>query len=232
MSSPQPTATSALTSPRPAVPAPTPTTASSPDTPSQDNTVADALSNDLDPAYTPEVALTFVATASVGAPPNVTYNRDAFGGWAKANQHGWVVDKSCNTRQATLLRDGQNVTIEGRCKPVSGTWIDPYAGATITDPSKIDIDHIVPLAEAWRSGAWLWEPTELAGFANDPLEVVISDASQNRAKGDKGPAEWQPQPEVWCTYSLRWVAIKEKYALQLTSENERSALTKMLNTCQ
>ena len=153
-------------------------------------------------------------------------------GWASAAANGWDVQTGCDTRQAALLRDGQDVTLTAKCKPVEGTWLDPYSGITLTNPGDLDIDHVVPLKEAWRAGAWQWEKVQRVQFANDPLEAIAVDASQNRSKGDKGPEAWQPQRSAWCGYSLRWVAVKDKYHLGLSSESERQALQEMLDTCQ
>jgi hypothetical protein len=113
-----------------------------------------------------------------------------------------------------------------------GIWLDPYTGATVRDPGDIQIDHIVPLAGAWRSGAWEWSTDARARFANDPLEIVVSGGSANQSKSDDGPHQWRP-PEAgsWCLYATRWIAIKQKYALTLESSAEREALGQMLETC-
>ena len=191
------------------------------------------LANDLDPAFTLVEARAALVTMTVAGPPGQPYSRDAFGsGWASnARTHGWDSQSGCNTRQAALMRDGQDVAVTANCKPETGTWLDPYSGVTLTNPSSLDIDHVVPLAEAWRTGAWQWDKDRRVALANDPLEVIAVDGSQNKSKSDKGPEAWRPQNSAWCGYSLRWVAVKDKYALGLSSEAERSALEEMLDTC-
>ena len=67
-------------------------------------------------------------------------------GWAEPNGF-------CDVRDAALIRDGEGIRIDGDCSITAGTWLDPYTGRTLTDPSDVDIDHVVPLANAWRSGA-------------------------------------------------------------------------------
>jgi hypothetical protein len=119
----------------------------------------------------PALALTVGLTASAAhaTPPNIptastaaarlaeltvaaeshasTYNRDLFPHWI-------TISGACNTRETVLRRDGTNVATDSSCAATSGSWFSPYDGATWTAASDIDIDHMVPLAEAWRSGAW------------------------------------------------------------------------------
>jgi hypothetical protein len=66
------------------------------------------------------------------------------------------------------------------------------------------IDHVVPLAEAWRSGAAAWNADQRERFANDLVDpqLIAVSASSNRSKGDQDPAEWKPPRRVtWCLYS-------------------------------
>ncbi|MFD0343627.1 DUF1524 domain-containing protein [Streptomyces sp. NPDC127117] len=93
------------------------------------------------------------------------------------------------TREVTLQRDGQNVVQDDQCRAVSGTWYSEYDGLTIDSVSRIDIDHVVPLKEAWRSGASEWTTPERRAFANDLVhsQLIAVSAGSNRAKGDKDP---------------------------------------------
>ena len=81
----------------------------------------------------------------------------------------------------------------GSCKVISGSWYDPYAEQTYSDPQDIDIDHVVPLAEAWRSGASSWDDKRRESYANDPLVLLSVEDNANQKKGDKGPEAWKPQ---------------------------------------
>ena len=73
---------------------------------------------------------------------------------AEAASYGWRdPDGSCDVRDAALIRDGRGVRIDEDCDMTAGTWLDPYTGLTLTGSSEADIDHVVPLANAWRSGA-------------------------------------------------------------------------------
>ena len=92
---------------------------------------------------------------------------------------------------------------------------------------------MVPLAEAWRSGADEWSEGEREDFANDlegPQLIAVS-ASSNRAKGDQDPSSWWPEEAGYrCTYAKMWVATKHRWELSLQSE-EKAALTEELASC-
>lgn len=155
-----------------------------------------------------------------------SYNRDLFPHWI-------TISGTCNTREQVLKRDGTNVVVNSSCAPVSGSWYSPYDGATWYSASDVDIDHIVPLAEAWRSGAWAWTTAQRQAYANDlggpELWAVTDDV--NQAKGDKDPSAWKPpRTAFWCTYARAWIQVKWYYGLTLQS-SEKSALTTMLGYC-
>jgi len=154
------------------------------------------------------------------------YSRDRFKTWDSQGN-------GCDTRDRVLQRDGQNVVTGDSCKITSGTWVSPYDGKTMTDPSDLDIDHIVPLANAWRTGAAAWSDEQREEFANDLTrpQLVAVDASANRSKGDQDPSQWKPPAhEYWCTYAQRWIAVKTYWQLWVTVD-EKTALGEMLATC-
>jgi hypothetical protein len=194
------------------------------------------------------LTLTFTATPAGATPPNIpsystavsrlsaltvaaeshqsTYDRDLFPHWI-------TITGTCNTREQVLKRDGTNVVVDSSCYPTSGSWYSPYDGATWTIPSDIDIDHMVPLAEAWSSGAWAWTTSQRQTYANDlggPELWAVTD-NVNQSKGDQDPATWQPpRTSFRCTYAKAWVQVKWYYNLSVDSA-EKSALTSMLATC-
>ena len=113
-----------------------------------------------------------------------------------------------------------------------GEWLDPYTGRTYTDPSEIDIDHVVPLANAWRSGASSWGEARREQYANDPQVLLSAEDNANQEKGDKGPEAWKPPIRtIWCDYAIRWVDIKASYHLSV-NQQEKAALEQMLGTCK
>src|SRR5262249_43515929 len=119
------------------------------------------------------------------------------------------------------------------CHPASGTWVSPYDAETWTDPSDIDIDHMVPLKEAWESGAWDWTTAQREAFANDldgPQLWAVTD-NLNQSKGDQDPATFQPPLAGFrCTYARAYIQVKWSYELSVDSA-EKSALGSMLDTC-
>ncbi|GAB2760870.1 HNH endonuclease family protein [Salinifilum aidingensis] len=154
------------------------------------------------------------------------YDRDKFPHWSSGPDN-------CDTREQVLRRDGDGVETGDDCYPTSGTWTSPYDGRTWSEPSDVDIDHVVPLAAAWRSGAAEWTNERRSEFANDldsPQLVAVTD-SVNQEKGDDTPDEWMPPENGYhCTYASMWIASKHKWQLTVT-DGEKSALEDALTTC-
>ncbi|MBT2404275.1 HNH endonuclease [Streptomyces sp. ISL-87] len=176
---------------------------------------------------TPAVARTQLAGLKVAKVGTMAgYSRDKFTHWAEQG------DK-CDTREVVLERDGTGVTRDSECRAVSGSWKSLYDGAALKDAGKLDIDHMVPLAEAWRSGAAGWDAARRKAFANDltrPQLLAVS-ASSNRSKGDQSPDLWQPTDKTsWCQYGRAWTTVKSSYGLTVT-QSEKAMLTTMLDTC-
>ena len=164
-----------------------------------------------------------LATLTVRSPGSMSgYSRDRFPHWRGFGD--------CDTRDLVLQRDGTGVN---PCPVTLGTWYSPYDGATWTSDSDVDIDHIVPLAEAWRSGAANWTDARRGDFANDldgPQLIAVTD-NVNQAKGDQPPNLWKPPlTGYWCTYARMWIRTKTNWALSITTA-ERTALTQMLDRC-
>ncbi|WEH33166.1 HNH endonuclease family protein [Streptomyces sp. AM 4-1-1] len=155
-------------------------------------------------------------------------------GYSRAKFPHWITQSgACNTREVVLKRDGTNVQQNASCAAVSGSWYSEYDGATWTAASDLDIDHMVPLAEAWRSGASGWTNTQRQSYANDltrPQLIAVTD-NVNQAKSDKDPAEWLPPRAAYrCTYVRAWVHVKHYYELTVDSA-EKSALQTALKDC-
>ncbi|UPK73048.1 HNH endonuclease family protein [Nocardioidaceae bacterium SCSIO 66511] len=154
------------------------------------------------------------------------YDRDLFPHWH-------TVEGTCDTRETVLKRDGTDVSTGDDCYPTDGSWYSVYDGETFTDPSDVHIDHIVPLSEAWKSGANEWTTDHREEFANDLThsQLIAVSASSNMSKGDDDPAEWKPENEnVWCVYSREWIDTKFVYELTV-DEAEKAALSEMLDRC-
>jgi uncharacterized protein DUF1524 len=160
------------------------------------------------------------------------YDREDFPHWSDAQEFGWdVSDSACDVREAALIRDGENVAVGEGCDVESGRWRDPYTTRTYTDPLDIDIDHLVPLANAYRSGASNWDEAGRERYANDPNNLLSVEDNANQEKGDKGPEAWKPPNRaVRCSYARRWISVKSEYDLTINPQ-EKAALRQMLATC-
>ena len=161
-----------------------------------------------------------------------TFERSAFGS-------GWIdADHDCQNTRAEALIDESSVapsfTSSRDCTVLAGRWVDPWSGVVTTVAHDFDIDHTVPLANAWRSGAWAWTPAQRLAYANDLTakdHLVAILASENRSKGDDGPEGWRPPDRrSWCRYALDWDHIKAKWRLTATPE-EWTALQETAATC-
>ena len=154
------------------------------------------------------------------------------------SRHWTDEDGDCqDTRNEVLLAESlADVAYRSdrRCRVASGQWFAPYSGTVLTVPGDLDVDHMVPLANAHRSGAWQWSPERKRLYANyldDPNHLIAVTARANRSKGARGPEEWKPpDPSYWCGYSVDWITIKHKWDLTATAA-EFAALDEMLNTC-
>lgn len=153
------------------------------------------------------------------------YSREKFPHWRSAGSN-------CDVRDTVLKRDGEQVKFSG-CNVVAGSWNSFYDDKVIDSPTKVDIDHMVPLAAAWRSGADKWDNDKRGDFANDldrPQLFAVSAAS-NRSKGDQDPSTWKPPARsAWCDYAQDWIEVKSYWKLTVT-EKEKAALEDMLRTC-
>ncbi|MEU9155627.1 HNH endonuclease family protein [Streptomyces sp. NPDC048417] len=171
-------------------------------------------------------ARTYLASLTVATEVRTGYARDLFPTWD-------TISGTCNTREWILKRDGSNVVTNSACTATSGSWYSPYDGATWTAASDVDIDHLVPLAEAWDSGARNWTTAQRESFANDvtrPQLLAVTD-NVNQSKGDQDPATWMPSLTSYrCTYVRAWVQVKYYYDLSVDSA-EKSALTSYLSAC-
>jgi hypothetical protein len=160
-----------------------------------------------------------------------SYDRDAdFGGWI--SQHGCQ-----DTRATVLIRTSQapvTFTSSSNCTVKTGRWTDPWSGAVTTVAHDFQIDHTVPLANAWDSGAWSWSQSQRVAYANDLVDqdhLVPILASENESKGADGPDQWKPPSHgAWCRYALVWDHIKAKWHLSATA-SEWAALEQMAATC-
>lgn len=161
------------------------------------------------------------------------YSREQFGeAWADTNRNG------CDTRDDVLARDLQEVAFrQGSCRVASGLLQDPYTGRSIRFRSgprtsaAVQIDHVVALSEAWRTGAQQLPPAGREELANDPLNLLAVDGPTNQAKSDGDASQWLPERSGYrCDYVSRQIAVKKKYGLWVTGA-EHDAMAQVLSQC-
>lgn len=165
-----------------------------------------------------------------GRAPKTGYTRKQFGnGWGKIN--------GCSVREVILARDLTYEKIDEKCRVASGVLNDVYTGKTIhfqsgeKSSSKVQIDHVVALSDAWQKGAQQLSPGEREKLANDPLNLLAVDGPANQAKGDGDAATWLPSNKPFrCQYIARQIAVKRRYRLWVT-EAEKNAMAGILGKC-
>jgi DNA uptake protein ComE-like DNA-binding protein len=159
--------------------------------------------------------------------------------YARDDWRHWIdVDGDCqNARHEVLFEESVipvTFTDTRGCSVSGGQWVGLYTGVTVTTASKLDVDHMVPLANAHRSGGWAWDSERKKQYANTLSyagHLIAVTASANRSKGAKGPEEWRPpDSSYWCNYATDWMNIKATWGLTATT-TEWEALTEMLDTC-
>jgi hypothetical protein len=153
------------------------------------------------------------------------YDRSEFGS-------GFTSSGGCRTNEKVLFRDGLDAKKGPGCKVTAVHWRSVYDSVTLTARSDVQIDHIVALANAWRSGASRWSRPQRVRFANDldNPELIAVSATSNRAKSDQGPEDWKPRRRLWCLYARWWIDVKSVWRLTVTGAEKR-ALRSMLTGC-
>ena len=165
-----------------------------------------------------------------GRAPKTGYDREQFGG-------DWASIDGCDMRQRILQRDLRRLIYEAGsdCEISSGILDDRYTQSKVIfhrgGASEVDIDHVVALSDAWQKGAQQWSYDRRVQFANDPLNLLASDASANRPKGDSDAASWLPANKAFrCDYVARQIAVKRRYRAWVTAA-ERDAMARVLAPC-
>lgn len=172
---------------------------------------------------------TAVSGLPVATESRTGYDRSLFPLWIDADHDG------CNTRMEVLIAEATTTpSIGSGCALSGGRWLSYYDGATWTNPSDVDIDHVVPLAEAWDSGASKWTTAQRQSYANDLTDsrtlVAVTD-NVNQSKGDQDPTTWLPPlASARCRYIGDWVAVKLRWRLTVDSA-EKSTLTSLAAGC-
>jgi hypothetical protein len=156
------------------------------------------------------------------------YERSLFKHWIDDDKNG------CNTRAEVLISEAVvKPKVDKKCKISGGKWISPYDGKSVTNASQLDVDHLVPLAEAWRSGAWAWTAKQRQDYANDlgdERALIAVTLTTNRSKSDRDISDWLPSLNT-CGYVKNWIAIKIRYSLTYDAK-EAKALLNFFEVCK
>ena len=172
-------------------------------------------------------ALALSLTPQIAEDNDSGYDRSLFKHWIDADRNG------CNTRAEVLISEAvSKPKVDKKCKITGGKWLSAYDKKSISSASQLDVDHLVPLAEAWRSGAWAWTAEQRQDFANDLSDkraLIAVTLTTNRSKGDKDISEWVPKVDT-CGYVQNWIAIKIRYSLTYDTK-EAAALSSYFAKC-
>ncbi|MFC9654126.1 MULTISPECIES: HNH endonuclease family protein [unclassified Streptomyces] len=157
------------------------------------------------------------------------YERESFKHWVDTDKDG------CTTRSEVLQAEALTAPDQGpKCKLTGGRWFSEYDDQYVDGPSGLDIDHRIPLAEAWDSGAKGWTAAERQEYANDlgdDRALIAVTARSNRSKADQDPSTWMPPAEGnRCEYVTQWVAIKTRWKLAI-DPSEEAALAENATRC-
>lgn len=170
-----------------------------------------------------------LAELPVRAEQRSGYDRDLFAGWIDADGDG------CDTREEVLIAESRiSATTGSGCRVITGQWYSYFDAVWVTNSSELDIDHLVPLAEAWDSGAHSWDSASRRQFSNDlddSRALIAVTASSNRSKSDRDPADWLPPDRSYhCAYVADWVVIKHRWQLSVDTA-ERAAIHRVIGGC-
>lgn len=141
------------------------------------------------------------------------YNRDDWGNWIDEDNDG------LNTRHEVLARESLIKPVISNNRVISGKWYDKFSGKYFTNAKDLDIDHLVPLKNAYISGASNWSEEKKNKYYNylkNENHLVAVSKGANRSKGDKSPVEWLPPNEDYqCEYVREWFKIKTDWGLTI-----------------
>jgi hypothetical protein len=167
---------------------------------------------------------------------------DATAPYKRADWGDWVYDPKtkCSRREEILIRDGQGELVDAACRSTCpaataspagpACWTSRYDDVAVYDVALLQADHIVPLAEAARSGARNWAAARRAEFYNDPANLVMVTGKSNGRKSDNDPAKYKPVRGYWCEYATAYAKVKIAFGLSVDAA-EKTALAGMLDTC-
>lgn len=207
----------------------TPFFASAPSTVAADDAPGHSATVD---AQVTQVAATTVKVRLRTAVRNLPVANETPTGYERSKFRHWIdADGDCQDTRDEVLKAESRVSTSG-CDIRRGSWYSYYDRRTWTNPSDVDIDHVVALKEAWDSGARRWNADTRKRFANDLGDartlVAVTD-NVNQSKSDKDPAQWLPTHNR-CRYVSEWTAVKIRWSLKVNA-GEKSRLVAIAAKC-
>jgi hypothetical protein len=182
----------------------------------------------LSVATAPQAGAATVRVRLVAAIKNLPLAAESRTGYDRSKFRLWIdADADCRDTRDEVLAAESLVNVRG-CDVRVGKWRSYYDRRVTTRSSDFDIDHLVPLAEAWDSGARRWTAGTRQRYANDlgdTRSLVAVSASSNRSKADQDPAQWQPRYDK-CRYVRQWVAVKTRWTLTVNRAEKRALLSR------
>jgi hypothetical protein len=174
-------------------------------------------------------ALSALNTLKVADEVRTGYKREQFKHWVGTG-------KGCDARKSVIISEAiKKPAVDSKCNIVGGEWLSIYDSVQVIEAKKLDVDHMVPLAEAWDSGAQAWDAKKREMYANDQLDprhLIAVTGTSNRSKSDRDPAEWLPTNKLYiCEYLTNWVSVKVRWSLSV-DKKEKDAITAGLKPCK
>lgn len=170
-----------------------------------------------------------VNTLKVAEESRTGYKREMFKHWVS-------VGNGCDSRKAVIISEAlKKPVVETGCVIKGGEWLSIYDNVKVTEAGKLDVDHFVPLAEAWDSGASAWDTKKREVYANDqtdPRHLIAVTGASNRSKSDRDPAEWMPTNKAYaCEYLVNWISVKVRWNLAV-DQKEKDFIIENLKPCK
>lgn len=174
-------------------------------------------------------ATTALNTLKVADEVRTGYKRTLFKHWVGTGN-------GCDSRKSVIISEAiVKPKVDAGCKIIGGEWLSIYDNVKVADAGKLDVDHMVPLAEAWDSGASAWDAAKREMYANDqtdPRHLIAVTGASNRSKSDQDPAEWMPTNKTYaCEYLTNWVSIKVRWNLSV-DKTEKTFIATGLKSCK
>ncbi|MFF2025293.1 HNH endonuclease family protein [Streptomyces sp. NPDC058171] len=161
------------------------------------------------------------------------YTSEAFPRW----NAGADLTDGCDTFREVLIAEAVEAPAVGPgCRLLGGKWHSYYDDQTVSDLGSLTVDHVVPLAEAWGSGASTWTAERREAYANDrgtPTSLTVATTRTVQEKADRDVANWLPlEGDKYCRYIGEWVSTKHRWSLSADKDEVEALKLFADNSCE